>query len=84
VHKDFSDWYRIASIDQRDVDLKARWDAVEAFAKDSSVDDLANGARLFYGLPLKDPEFLNRFRAPFNTTASQVPRSVAGRAPREP
>jgi len=65
VHIEFADWFRVASIDPKDVDLKVRWDGVEAHAKDISTDDLLDAARLFYGLPQKDREFLTRFRGPF-------------------
>ncbi len=65
MHIEFADWFRVASIDPKDVDLKVRWDGVEAHARDISTDDLLDAARLFYGLPQKDREFLTRFRGPF-------------------
>lgn len=65
MHPDFADWFRIASIEPRDLQLTKRWEAIEAFAKNSATDDLLESARLFYGIPLKDNAFIDRFRAIF-------------------
>ena len=73
VHQGFSDWYRVASIDPKDVDLKARWTGVQAFADECSVTDLLDAARTFFGLPTKTEDFVDRFRAPFKAADDKFP-----------
>jgi hypothetical protein len=68
VHQDFADWLRVVSIEPQADELQKWWQAVEAFSKASSAGDLAELARLFYGLPLRDARFLGRFRAAFKAT----------------
>lgn len=64
MHDDFADWYRVAVIDLAGIDLNARWDGIDGFAKQATGNDLLDATRLFYGVPPKDHEFLRRFRAP--------------------
>lgn len=65
MHSQFADWYRLASVDFNDIDLKARWAGVAAAVNDFSSEDLLNAARVFYGIPAKATDFLDRFRDSF-------------------
>jgi hypothetical protein len=65
VHSEFADWYRIASVDVAEVDLKARWAAVEKAVEGFSTDDLLDASRVFYGLAPKATDFDERFRRYF-------------------
>lgn len=65
MHPQFADWYRLASVDVNDIDLKARWVGVQAAVESFLPSDLLDAARVFYGLPPKTTDFLDRFRQHF-------------------
>ncbi len=68
MHQGFADWYRIAAIDPRNVDLEARWAGVEAFVKTCNVNDVLDSGRLFFGMTPKSANFADRLRAPFKAS----------------
>ena len=55
----------MAALDVNEVDLNARWAGVEAAVDAMSCADLLDTARVFYGLPPKAPDFLDRLRQHF-------------------
>lgn len=65
MHRDFADWYRAVSLVPKAEELQKRWQALDSFAENSAATDVAELARLFYGLPHRDEKFEERFRRPF-------------------
>jgi len=63
MHKDFSEWYRLAGIElQNDVLLK-RWAGVEAF--EAGRDEIVSLVELFFGFYDVTEQFIGNFRSPF-------------------
>ena len=67
MHPEFADWYRLASVDVNNVDLKARWAGVDAARLGFSSGDLLDASRVFYGMPPKSPNYIDRFRHYFKS-----------------
>ncbi len=65
MHQDFADWHRVVSIVPQADELQKRWQAVEAFSKETTARDVTELVRLFYGLPPRDSQFLAKFRSAF-------------------
>lgn len=63
MHKSFSDWYRIASIEPNEESLEKRWEGVKNFVE-LVADDMQYGfevVRLFHGKEPKDSAIVDRF-----------------------
>jgi len=73
MHSDFADWYRIASIELKDIDLGNRWATLDAFGKKAGVDVLLEAARLFFGMTQKDSSFTDKFRSVFKASDEKFP-----------
>jgi|GEM_PF-1259238 len=65
MHEDFSDWFRVVSIRPNADELEKRWEGVEAYSKDCSLDELIELARFFHRLQSKDAAGIEKFKKPF-------------------
>jgi hypothetical protein len=73
MHQDFADWYRRVHIEPKEEDLGKRWEAIEAFHEKAKPSDLCDATRVFFGLPPKSEDFLQKYRDVFKATDSAFP-----------
>src|SRR5262245_13088182 len=65
MHPDFADWYRTVHIEPKAEELQLRWQGVETFQQRAIATDVSNASRLFFGLTIKESDWLPQFREDF-------------------
>ncbi len=65
MHKDFADWYRVASIEPSAELLEKRWQAIERVVSSLALRQVLGLARLFNGLGITDAQFVEQYRLAF-------------------
>lgn len=61
MHKYFPEWYQQAVLEPTEEELEKRWAGVKAVTEDMDPQQALNVVRLFFGRPLKDPNFIEWF-----------------------
>ena len=68
MHKDFSEWYRIAKIEPKEEWLTKRWDGVEKISEKIDSDQSLKWlelVRIFYLNPAKNKDFMESYSGIF-------------------
>lgn len=68
MHKDFSEWFRTAGIEQNNESLKMRWTGIDAF--EVGRNDIVWLTELFFGIDSPKEKFLAAFRKAFQDADS--------------
>jgi hypothetical protein len=73
MHKYFSEWYRIASLEPQGDLLAQRWESIENIGQSLDASKAKDLLRLFMAKPLTNSDFLNEYRMAFQKTDPAFP-----------
>jgi len=65
MHKFFSEWYRVVSLQPDGALLEKRWQGIEKAVQSADFSGMLELIRIFFSIPVKDNEYAERYRLVF-------------------